>query len=181
MLSSSSRLAIFIATFTLIPFIFPKAAETIEPYSTIPLKNSAGEKRGEAILQPTPHGVLITLTAEGLTPGKHAVHFHQVANCDPDGGFKHAEAHIDPMLKPHGFLNKFGPHEADLPNLIVGKDGIGEAEFYTDLIRMKPGKDKKTALLDKDGSSIMVHEKPDDYLSQPSGNSGPRILCGEIK
>jgi Cu-Zn family superoxide dismutase len=36
------------------------------------------------------------------------------------------------------------------------------------------------SLLDDDGSAIVIHESPDDYVTGPTGNAGARIACGVI-
>jgi hypothetical protein len=38
-----------------------------------------------------------------------------------------------------------------------------------------------TGLLDADGGALVIHEKADDYKTDPSGNSGKRIICGVFK
>jgi Cu-Zn family superoxide dismutase len=47
---------------------------------------------------------------------------------------------------------------------------------------VSPGGTLKAAnpLLDNDGASVVVHAKADDYKTDPSGNSGDRIACGEV-
>ena len=30
------------------------------------------------------------------------------------------------------------------------------------------------------GRTAVIHSKPDDFTSQPSGNAGEKIACGEI-
>jgi len=92
--------------------------------------------------------------------------------------FKTAEGHIDPDKKPHGFLNLKGPHEGNLPNLIVGSDGTAEVELYSQLVSFKGG---KAALFDEDGSSLIIHTNPDDHDTQPIGGAGGRVACASLK
>lgn len=120
----------------------------------------------------------IHLEAEKLAPGKHGIHFHNVGKCDtPD--FKTAGDHFNPTSKQHGFNNPKGYHSGDLPNINVNEDGKVDADItsaHVTLLRGKPN-----SLLKEGGTAIVIHEKEDDYMTDPSGNSGNRIACGVIK
>ncbi|RBN36032.1 superoxide dismutase, partial [Priestia megaterium] len=66
--------------------------------------------------------VQIKLTAQGLSPGRHGFHIHEIGKCEvPD--FKTAGAHFNPFKREHGFKNTKGPHAGDLPNLEVAPNG----------------------------------------------------------
>jgi Cu-Zn family superoxide dismutase len=65
----------------------------------------------------------------------------------------------------------------DLPNLSVGTDGGGAVEFTIVDAALRSG---NHPLLDGDGASVVVHAGPDDYRTDPSGNSGARIACGVL-
>jgi Cu-Zn family superoxide dismutase len=99
-----------------------------------------------------------------------------VGRCEPP--FTTAGGHFNPGGRKHGFSNPDGMHAGDLPNLRVGKDGTAEAELLTAQVTLSPG---PTSLLDADGSAIVLHAGPDDYVSDPAGNAGDRIACGVIK
>jgi Cu-Zn family superoxide dismutase len=93
----------------------------------VDLKNSEGTKIGTATLTELKQGVKIELQAQGLTPGEHAFHIHENGECRiPD--FKSAGSHLDPKSTKHGFDASGGPHAGDMPNLMVGPDGIGRVE-----------------------------------------------------
>ena len=94
-------------------------------------------------------------------------------------GFKSAGAHFNPANKEHGFENPKGFHIGDLPNLEVDAEGKVTAEVTTALVTLKP--DVSNSLLDSDGSSLVIHEKADDYKTDPAGDSGNRIACSVIK
>ena len=120
-------------------------------------------------------GLRITATAAGLPPGPHGFHVHTTGKCDAPG-FTTAGGHLNPMGKMHGTDNPMGSHLGDLPNLIVRADGTAS------LSRRLSG-DAATltsALFDADGTAIVVHAGPDDYKTDPSGNSGARIACGVL-
>lgn len=141
------------------------------------LVDTNGRETGRATLTQLPHGVLIRLEVRGLPPGWHGVHIHDVGVCKgPD--FSSADAHFDPQNKRHGHAAEGGPHGGDLPNLHVAANGEGQAEFLSNLIALEGG---PLAVLDGDGAALVIHAKPDDYRSHPSGESGDRIACGEIR
>ncbi len=139
--------------------------------------NINGGNIGTATLIQGPSGVLMHIKVEGLTPGKHGLHFHSHAACEAHKGFKSAKGHVGKIEGAHGLLNPKGPEPGDIPNLFVGKDGIGEAEIFTDRVSLVEGDNN---LLDTDGSTIIIHENADDHLTQPIGGAGGRVACGEI-
>jgi Cu-Zn family superoxide dismutase len=144
----------------------------------IPIINSEGKNIGAAQLIQKKDKVFLHLEAEKLTPGKHGIHFHEVGKCDtPD--FKTAGAHFNPLSKQHGFNNPQGYHSGDLPNIEVGADGKVIADLSSADVTLLPG--KANSLLKEGGTAIVIHEKEDDYVTDPSGNSSNRIACGVIK
>ena len=121
-------------------------------------------------------GVRVRVDAAGLVPGTYAVHLHETGLCEPPA-FQSAGGHWNPTSKQHGRLNPLGPHMGDLPNLTVGTDGNGSVEFIVAGASLSRGDDR---LLDRDGAALVVHAWPDDYRTDPSGNSGARLACGVI-
>jgi Cu-Zn family superoxide dismutase len=147
-------------------------------YKTVEIFNRNKEKIGQARLAETPKGVMIQLKVSNLTPGIHGYHIHETGKCEaPD--FKSAGEHFNPVTKEHGFENPKGYHAGDLPNINVDEDGIISMTTITKHVTVQKG--KANSLLDKDGSSLVIHEKADDYKTNPSGDSGARIACGVIK
>lgn len=144
----------------------------------VSLINTEGKEVGQATLTEHSKGVHILLKAEGLEPGTKAIHFHEKALCEKPE-FTTAGAHFNPTHKEHGFENPKGYHLGDLPNIEIGEDGKVELETVSPSVVLTAG--KSNSLLDADGSSIIIHENEDDYKTDPSGNSGKRIVCGEIK
>ncbi|MCX4026637.1 superoxide dismutase family protein [Endozoicomonas sp. SM1973] len=143
-----------------------------------PIINNQGKTIGNVAIKQGTEGVLINIKAKGLPPGYHGMHFHRKGDCSDLATFKSAEGHIDPHKKPHGYLNPKGPHEGNLPNLIVSQDGSVEVELYSHMVQLKEGPAK---LLDEDGSALIIHANKDDHTSQPIGGSGGRLACAIIK
>ncbi len=155
----------------------PALAQTT---ATAPIKGADGKDMGMATLTEAPHGVLVKLELKGLTPGWHAVHFHEKGDCAaPD--FKSAGAHVHTAATTvHGLLNPDANDSGDLPNVFAAADGTVTAEAFSALVSLK-GAGGRPALLDADGSSIVVHANADDYKTQPIGGAGARAACGVIK
>ncbi|WP_047979656.1 superoxide dismutase family protein [Ornithinibacillus contaminans] len=150
---------------------------TAETTKTVDMYNTSGDMVGTARLLEQPDGVQIKLKLEGLTPGFHGVHVHEYAKCKaPD--FKTAGNHLDPEGKEHGLMHPDGAHLGDLPNIEADAGGLVDAELMLPGATLKEG---KMSLLRGEGTSLIVDETQDDGVSQPSGNTGARILCGEIK
>ena len=157
-------------------------ADRVGATASASIVNPDGDTMGTVDFEQGPTGVLITVAVSGLTPGPHGTHLHEVGACTPD--FKAAGGHItatDEAL--HGLKNPertVDNHDnGDLPNLYAGADGIAQAEFFTSLVTISGG--SMPALLDADGSTLVIHENPDDHITQPIGGAGGRVACGIIR
>ncbi|MDO6354022.1 superoxide dismutase family protein [Caloramator sp. CAR-1] len=132
--------------------------------------------KGLVIFYQTDDGVLVYVNVEGLpnyksdpnnvSPiGPHGFHIHEFGNCSEDAdSFMTAGGHYNPTNQPHG------NHAGDFP-VLFSNDGKAFMVFYTNKFKVR----------DIIGKSVIIHENPDDYRSQPAGNSGKRIACGVIK
>jgi superoxide dismutase, Cu-Zn family len=180
-MKSMTRLAL--ATAVLLAAGVASAADPNKPAPPEPahakaeLKDAKGRAAGSVKLTETSDGVKLAITATGLDAGKHGIHVHEVGKCDPPD-FKSAGAHFNPHAKKHGSQNSAGPHAGDLPNLVASADGMASGDMTVKGVTL--GKGEKDTLMDADGSAIVIHAKADDEKTDPSGNSGDRVVCGIV-
>jgi Cu-Zn family superoxide dismutase len=139
------------------------------------LRLANGLPGGTAQLLGSGSQVNISVALVGVAQGVHGVHLHMVGSCDaPD--FASAGAHLNPTGRQHGMQNPQGAHLGDLPNVTVGSSGAGSASATLNGSR----EEVLARLFDGDGTAVVVHAGPDDYRTDPSGNSGGRIACGVL-
>jgi Cu-Zn family superoxide dismutase len=121
-------------------------------------------------------GVRMTGSLSGLAPGStHALHVHENGLCEPPD-FESAGAHLNPDASAHGERIAGVPHHAgDMPNVTAGADGSVAVDQFLDGLTLGDGGPRDVV-----GKAVVVHADPDDYRSQPAGNAGGRIACGEI-
>src|SRR4051812_24085702 len=164
-------------TWFFISFIFlAGCAEKEITKLDVDMYNASGDSLGNITLTEQSSGVKMDVNLSGLPAGEHAIHIHDKASCKaPD--FKSAGDHLNPDDKEHGLLHPKGAHAGDLPNLIVEDDGSVKAELMAPNVTLKNG---KKSLFTKEGTSIVIHDGKDDGMTQPAGDSGKRIACGEI-
>lgn len=143
--------------------------------ATATLKQGNGLPAGSAVLAAAGDTVTLTVAVAGLGAGDRGMHLHMVGRCDgPD--FTSAGGHLNPGARQHGVHNPAGSHLGDLPNLTVGGNGTGSATATLPGTRAE----LEAALFDADGTAIIIHAAADDYKTDPTGNSGPRVVCGVL-
>lgn len=156
------------------------------------LKDANGGTRGRVQMAFSEKGfVTVTVDANGLKPGLHGLHVHQTGVCeqrsaDPanpgmPGFFLSAGGHVAQGDQVHG------NHDGDLPSLLVRADG--RARMVIESTRLT-----RDAVLDGDGSAVIVHEKPDNFANVPdrytpmiddttkkTGDAGTRVACAAVR
>jgi Cu-Zn family superoxide dismutase len=148
------------------------AGVTKSDTATAELHDAAGAAKAHAQVSQEKDALRVKVQAEQMTPGTYGIHLHAVGRCDAPE-FKAAGPHWNPTLRKHGKDNPEGMHQGDLPNLVIGADGTGTIDFVI-------GNASMAALLDADGAAVVLHAGPDDYHTDPAGNSGARIACGVL-
>jgi Cu-Zn family superoxide dismutase len=155
------------------------------PGASAELRDTGGRVVGSVVATSAPSGgVALTIRVTGLAPGAHGIHVHAVGTCDPAGttAFASAAGHFNPGSKQHGRMNPNGWHAGDLPNITVDAAGQGSLVTVAESLTLDTA---PAALLDADGSAIVVHANQDDERTDNGpagpGNSGARIACGVIR
>ena len=160
-------------------------------FGTFLLAGCAGLRSGSpsavADLAPTKGNTargIVTFTAQGdrlhvvadvsgLTPGAHGFHVHEKGDCSADDAMS-AGGHFNPTAKPHGDPSSANHHAGDMPMLVA--DASGRAHLDADIDSATIGGSNDIA-----GKGVIVHKDPDDFQTQPTGNSGARLACGVIR
>lgn len=128
---------------------------------------------GIVTFKETTDGVLLTAKINGLPQSKNdckgrffGFHIHEGSSCTGNltDEFANAKSHLNPTNCPHPF------HFGDLPPLIEN-DGYAYMSVLINKFKIK----------DIIGKVIIIHDSPDDFTTQPSGNSGTKIACGKIE
>lgn len=162
------------------------AAAATPRSALVQLLTPGGARMGQAVLTATPLGVEVVLTASGLTPGNHGLHIHANGSCAPGADattgntvdFGAAGGHFDPgESRKHGRPGDPAhvSHAGDLPNLNADAAGNASMRYVNAQLTLAPG---KASVI---GRALVVHAGPDDYQTNPAGNSGARVLCGVIE
>jgi superoxide dismutase, Cu-Zn family len=144
-----------------------------KPDAVAHLKEANGNDRGRVDIFRDRGGLRLEIVAREFQPGAYGMHIHTTGKCDgPD--FMSAGAHWNPTGAQHGADNPLGAHRGDLPNLEIELGVIGRVTVTI------PGAaiSGKNGLLDSDGAAFIIHAAADDLKTDPTGNSGGRMVCG---
>lgn len=160
---------------------FSQIVTLTKPHAIAVLRgNDANPQLGGSVrFYPAAKGTLVVAEVFGLPPQVmdkgaitaagpfYAFHIHEGGQCGasemPDP-FKSSMSHYNPADKPHPV------HAGDLPPLL-GNSGYAYLATYTG------GFTPEQVV----GRTAIIHSRPDDFITQPSGNAGQKIACGEIK
>ena len=117
--------------------------------------------------------VAVTVHVAGAAPGDHGVHLHEKGDCSaPDAAS--AGGHFNPAGQAHGAPTSAHHHAGDFGNIHVGADGTGTLTLTSSDLSVAPGPNSVV------GHGLIVHEKADDMMTQPTGNAGGRQGCAVI-
>jgi superoxide dismutase, Cu-Zn family len=144
------------------------------PTATAKLEATRGNgASGMVSFQQQGEHTMVQARLEGLKPGQeHGFHIHEKGDCSSGDGMS-TGGHFNPGVKPHGAPD--GEHHAgDLPALKADAQGRADVKFRLTGVSIGSG------AADIVGKGLIVHAMPDDYKTQPTGNSGARIACGVI-
>ena len=148
---------------------------TVAPTRTAQMIDSTGKSIGTASMLDSRQGPLLVLKLQGVPVGTHGLHVHANGACDPPA-FESAGPHLNPASRKHGTRNPAGPHAGDLPNVRARADGTVDTTLVLprDLLgtsALGPGAPAR---------ALVLHAKADDMMTDPTGNSGSRIVCGVL-
>ena len=117
--------------------------------------------------------VRVVANLSGLSPGAHGFHIHEKGDCSaPDA--TSAGGHFNPTSKAHGDPGTGEHHGGDMPALMADAAGNAKLDATLDSVMIGSGAG------DIVGRAVVVHKDPDDFKTQPTGNSGARVACGVI-
>jgi len=174
MKSIVKNLMIAIFAVTLFFGVTSVQVQAAEPAKAVALlyPTQGNATRGTVYFYPTGQGIRVVAEVTGLTSGLHGFHIHQFGNCSaPDG--TSAGGHFNPTAEPHAGPDAAHRHAGDLGNLNADNTGSAHYDRVDSHIQLSG----PNSIL---GRAMIVHAKPDDLISQPTGNAGARAACGVI-
>ena len=155
----------------------PGGAQLPDPIATASLFDTAGTRVGLATFSEADGSGQMGVSVSGLAPGRHGMHIHETGACTPSD-FESAGGHFNPASKQHGLENPEGPHAGDMPNLTVDTDGSADTTFTVAASLLAQGSE---SMIGAQKRAFVIHADPDDQQTDPSGNSGSRVVCGVIE
>jgi Cu-Zn family superoxide dismutase len=137
----------------------------------IPTTKTSSKAKGTITFTKTSHGIHIQGEISGLTPGEHGFHVHEFGVWNEDG--MASGGHFNPTGTPHAGHDSAKRHVGDMGNVKADDNGVATVDLDDDLMTF----DGPTSIL---GRGLVVHEKADDLMGQPSGNAGGRLAVAVI-
>jgi Cu-Zn family superoxide dismutase len=152
------------------------ASMSADPVAQAELKPTQGNTAsGWVRFEQRGSNLLVTAEVRGLTPNAvHGFHVHEKGDCSALDATS-AGGHFNPGGRPHGQYSQGTSHAGDMPNLKADANGVAKYSFTSDALSVASGAANGVV-----GRAVVVHRDPDDYKSQPAGNSGPRVACAVI-
>jgi Cu-Zn family superoxide dismutase len=151
----------------------PTVATATEP-GTTPGSSAVGETTSQATVQLAPTRGNTANGGLKISAAGGGFHFHEKGDCSaPDA--TSAGAHFNPTSQQHGNPQGQPHHAGDMPNVKSDAQGVAEVSIDNPDVSLQTGQPNDIV-----GKALVMHAKPDDYKTQPSGDSGDRIACGVI-
>lgn len=148
-----------------------------KPIAVSQLKPTQGNKTsGSVSFVQNGDRILIDARIDGLTPGLHGFHVHEKGDCSAPDAMS-AGGHYNPSGKPHGGPDHADRHAGDFGNLDADANGNAVLKLTIPASQISLAKEAPNSVV---GKALIVHADPDDYKTQPTGNSGKRLACGII-
>lgn len=143
----------------------------------VPLQSKSNSNvTGNIIFKQEKGVVSMIAVVSGLSEGEHAIHLHEKADCSSEDGTS-TGGHWNPTFENHGkWGSETGFHRGDIGNFLADNIGHATIKFETDLWCIDCEDETKNII----GKAVIIHQGIDDYISQPSGAAGKRIVCGGI-
>ena len=137
---------------------------------------------GTLTLMQTTAGVRIQGDLGGLAPGStHGFHVHETGDCSAADASS-AGGHFNPGGSPHGKAETARHHVGDIDNISADPSGVAHVDaIVAGTVLGGSGSGSTSTSTSILGRALVVHAAPDDYRTQPSGNSGTRIACGVVR
>jgi Cu-Zn family superoxide dismutase len=145
------------------------------PRATAQLQSTSGNTaKGSVSFTQAGDKVMVSGLVSGLKANaEHGFHLHEKGDCSSQDGMS-AGGHFNPGSQPHGNPAGMAHHAGDLPSLKADASGVAKFRFESKDISVGSGPN------DVLGRGLIVHRDPDDFTTQPTGNSGPRLACAVI-
>lgn len=171
------RIAIISSLLILAAACVPK--NSLSPSNTtlqVKLEPKGGSSvSGTALFDDDGSKVSLTAKLSGLSPGVHAIHIHEKADCSAADASS-AGGHWNPTFRKHGKWGEGEYHRGDIGNFTADADGNATVIFTSSEWCIGCADQTK----DITGKGLIVHEKADDFTTQPSGNAGGRVACAGL-
>ncbi|MBA2437645.1 MAG: superoxide dismutase family protein [Acidimicrobiia bacterium] len=172
------------------PVTEPSDEAPVEGAVEVAMVDSEGTDVGTVTLIPEGGATRVEADVDGLEPGFHGFHIHDVGICEsdaPDGPFTTATGHYVGEGGTHG------DHDGDMPSLFVNADGSASLSATLDAFTVEE-------LTAGDGAAVMIHVGPDNFANVPdrytsaetdapgpddmtnsTGDAGARAACGVVE
>jgi len=145
----------------------PSASVTLSP-------TSGSTASGTVTMRQLADGaVFVVVDLTGVPPGVHGFHIHDKGDCGDNGNA--AGGHFNPATTAHGAPSADPHHAGDFGNVTASADGRVHTDFTTRSVTVAAGPNSVV------GHAVILHANPDDLVTQPTGNAGPRIACGIVQ